>query len=69
MSRIKELLPEAQIEAFYSMTPLPFRNFDWSAIDTNSYDGQSNDPVGYGKTKEEAIRDLVEQLLELIDGD
>lgn len=66
MSRIKELLPDAQVEAYYSMTPLPVRDFDWSAIDANSYDGQSNDPVGYGKTKEEAIRDLVEQLLDLM---
>lgn len=69
MAYIKQLLPDAQIEAFYSMTPLPVRDFDWSAIDSNSYDGQANDPVGYGKTKEAAIKDLVEQLLELVSGD
>lgn len=69
MSKIKDLLPEVKIETYYIVKPLPVRDFDWSAIDINSYDGQANDPVGYGKTKEEAISDLVDQLIELVFGD
>lgn len=34
---------------------------DWSAIDTKSYDGPES-PVGYGKTCDEAILDLLEKM-------
>lgn len=39
---------------------------EWQAIDADSYDGaeDSNCPVGYGKTEQEAIDDLMEQIEE-----
>ncbi len=37
--------------------PIPVRNFDWSAV----FDGyDEGDPIGYGATKDEAVRDLLE---------
>jgi len=43
----------------------------WHAIDRNTYDCDCDDrgyfptsPVGYGKTKEEAIADLMEKVAE-----
>jgi hypothetical protein len=39
--------------------PIPVRNFDWSAV-TDNY--EPGDPIGYGKSKQEAIDDLKEQL-------
>lgn len=52
--------------------PIPIRNFDWSAIDADTY-SPCEDPecscrsakgnrVGRGATKQEAIDDLLEQL-------
>jgi len=35
--------------------PIPIRDYDWSAI-TNDYD--EGDPIGYGRTEQEAIEDL-----------
>jgi hypothetical protein len=45
------------------MKPIPLRQFDWSAV-TDNYDGaeDSNDPIGYGATEQEAMQDLIEQL-------
>lgn len=37
----------------YIFPPIPNRNFDWCAF----YDPETK-PYGYGKTKEEAIKDL-----------
>ena len=44
--------------------PIPIRQFDWSAIDDDSYDGadDSSCPVGHGATEQDAIDDLLEQL-------
>ena len=43
----------------------------WSAIDRNTYEAESDSegwwsksPVGYGKTEQEAIADLIEQIEE-----
>lgn len=48
--------------------PIPVRDMDWSAI-TDDYDADcdqdgfySNHPVGYGRTEQEAISNLIEQL-------
>lgn len=43
--------------------PIPIRSFDWSAIDSDTYDGDGS-PVGRGATEQEAISDLLEQLVE-----
>lgn len=49
--------------------PIPIRNFDWSAIDSNTYDADcdqdgyfSNCPRGNGETEAAAIDDLLIQL-------
>ena len=42
--------------------PIGTRQFDWTAL-TEDYDLGS--PIGYGRTEEEAIADLKEQLEEL----
>lgn len=40
--------------------PIPMRQFDWSAVDGDTYDGSG--PVGTGATEQEAIADLLEQV-------
>jgi hypothetical protein len=47
----------------YDQKPIPIRIFDWSAV-TDNYD--INDPIGYGKTEIEAIKDLIDQLNEVL---
>lgn len=44
----------------YWVKPIPVRNFDWCAVDADTYDGEG--PVGYGATEAEAIADIEEQL-------
>jgi len=41
--------------------PIPTRNFDWQATDDNYEPGC---PIGYGRTEQEAIDDLREQMEE-----
>ncbi len=48
--------------------PIPIRCFDWSAIDSDTYDGALDAPpqkVGYGSTEQEAIEDLQSQTSEV----
>ena len=52
-----------KIETSYEYPPIPMRNFDWSAIDSSTYDGMGC-PVGRGRTEIEAVRDLLEQIEE-----
>lgn len=40
--------------------PIPIRDYDWSAVDDNTYDGPGN-PIGWGRTEQAAIDDLIEQ--------
>lgn len=49
--------------------PIPMRQFDWSAIDADTYDGADDAGgkarcIGRGATEAEAIADLMEQLEE-----
>jgi hypothetical protein len=37
------------------------RSWDWCAV-TDDYDGQEDDPIGYGATPGEAVGILMEQL-------
>jgi hypothetical protein len=71
--RVKEMMmadatanifPDVDIATYYDPPPIPQRNFDWAAVDTSTYGGDPEDPVGFGKTKEEAIQDLLEQIAE-----
>jgi hypothetical protein len=49
------------IRTDFWMKPIPLRHLDWSAIDYSTYDGPPS-PIGYGRTEEEAIADLLEQI-------
>ena len=51
-----------KIVTHYDPKPIPIRQFDWSAYDDETYDG--NGPCGYGRTEIDAIADLLEQLRE-----
>ena len=50
-----------KIKTSYCMTPLPIRNYDWSAIDDETYDGEGC-LIGYGATEQEAIENLLEEI-------
>ena len=45
----------------YVYPPIPIRQFDWSAIDDDTYDGEGC-RIGYGATEQEAIDDLLDQM-------
>ena len=50
--------------------PIPFRGWDWSAIDGDTFDGDPDSSprsriVGRGTTEAEAIADLIEQTEDL----
>jgi hypothetical protein len=51
-----------RIKTSFDYPPIPIRNFDWSAWDDDAYD--TGEPIGRGRTEEEAIIDLLEQLEE-----
>jgi hypothetical protein len=47
------------IHTSYDPKPIPIRGYDWSAIEDSYEPGM---PVGYGRTEEKALEDLLEQL-------
>lgn len=55
-----------KIRTSHDYPPVPFRNADWSAIDEDTYDGgeEDNCPVGRGATEQDAINDLVQQMVD-----
>ena len=57
-----------KIKTTYIFPPIPVRQFDWCAVDDDTYDGAegSNCPIGFGRTQEEAIADLLEKMEEAI---
>ena len=52
-----------EIITTYNPKPGPDFRWDWEAV-TDSYDGADDccDPIGWGATEEEAIKNLKEQL-------
>jgi hypothetical protein len=56
------------ITTTYWPKPIPSRNHDWSAIDSDTYDAELRDGAwvggaqGFGATEQDAIDDLMEQL-------
>lgn len=52
------------IRTSFDYPPIPVRQFDWSAIDDDTYDGadDSSCPIGHGATEQDAIDDLMDQL-------
>jgi hypothetical protein len=64
---------EIHLSTTFVYPPIPVRDYDWSAIDSNTYDcdwdGEqyvSRCPQGSGRTEAEAIADLFEQIEERI---
>jgi hypothetical protein len=49
------------IRVSYDPKPIPDRQFDWTAVDS---DYEPGDPIGYGETEAEALADLAEQYKE-----
>ena len=54
------------IKTEYWPKPIPLRQFDWTAVDAETYDGPGC-PIGTGQTEQEAIDDLLEQLADQIE--
>lgn len=56
-----------KIKTSFEYPPVPIRVFDYAAV-TDDYDGAEDSctrcQIGYGKTKNEAIIDLIEQIEE-----
>ena len=50
-----------KIRTEYVYPPIPYRGWDWSAVDDDTYDGERS-PIGYGPTEAAAIADLKEQI-------
>jgi len=50
-----------KIMTSYWKKPIPDRQFDWQAIDDETYDGLGS-PIGHGATEREAISDLMDQM-------
>jgi hypothetical protein len=48
------------IQTTYEHPPIPTTKFDWSAVDSNTYDGDG--PIGRGPTEEAAIANLMGML-------
>ncbi len=48
------------IRTTYVYPPIPIRQFDWSAVDNDTYDGEGC-PIGTGATEQAAVMDLYEQ--------
>jgi hypothetical protein len=50
-----------KIVANFALKPIPDRQFDWLAVDDDTYDGPGC-PIGSGATETEAVADLLEQI-------
>jgi hypothetical protein len=58
-----------KITTSHDRPPIPTRDADWSAVDSDTYDGaEDSHPscqiIGRGPTERDAINDLVEKLIE-----
>lgn len=49
-----------KIRTEYVYPPIPIRDHDWSAVDDDTY--EPGCPIGWGRTEEEAIADLMAQI-------
>jgi hypothetical protein len=48
------------IKTVFEYPPIPWRNFDWCAYDDRR--GADDSPYGWGRTEDEAVADLLEQM-------
>jgi hypothetical protein len=62
-----------KLQTQFDYPPIPIRTFDWSCLDSDTFDADfdyeaghftTKCPVGHGATEEEAVFDFVMQLLE-----
>ena len=55
-----------KIQTDFIYPPIPTRNCDWVAVDSDTYDGapDCNCPIGRGATEAEAVADLLAQIEE-----
>jgi hypothetical protein len=56
-----------KIIAIYNPPPISTDKFDWYAVDEHSFDGNGKQPMGHGRTREEAIIHLLTQICEIPD--
>lgn len=56
------VLASIKIRTEYVCPPIPVRGCDWSAVDDNTY--EPGCPIGWGRTEQAAIDNLIDQLLE-----
>ncbi len=52
-----------KIRTEFVYPPIPIRDFDYCAVDDDTYDGEGC-PIGYGPTKEAAKADLLNAIEE-----
>lgn len=55
-----------KLKTDFWLKPIPDRQFDWSCVDDDTYDGPGC-PIGYGPTEQAARDDLLEQIAEKVD--
>jgi hypothetical protein len=56
------ILSKIRIRTENVYPPIPVRQWDWSAVDDKTY--EPGCPIGWGRTEQAAIDDLIEQLSE-----
>lgn len=57
--QFKERVMTFDVRTNHWLKPIPLRQFDWEAVMDNYEPGC---PIGYGRTEQEAIDDLLEQI-------
>lgn len=57
-----------RIRTTFVYPPIPIRDFDWSAVDDETYDGPGC-IIGTGRTEQAAVMDLYEQTYQDADAD
>jgi len=49
-----------KIRTDFVYPPIPLRQFDWCAVDDDTY--EPGCPIGWGATESDAVADLLEQI-------
>lgn len=57
------ILAKIKVRTEHVYPPIPIRDYDWCAVDDNTYDGDGC-PIGWGRTEQAAVNDLIDQLSE-----
>lgn len=59
------IMARIRVRTEHVYPPIPVREWDWSAVDDKTYDGPGN-PIGWGRTEQAAIDDLINQIQDSI---